>query len=162
MFLVVFYEFKWCGLLLVEIFVCNFDQGQSGFLVIVLFEFLECMGVEYWIEYQDIYFIVKDKVLVGCIYCVFCLCLWCGNFYRIVCEEGCLVVVLGYYCDDIFEIFFMNFFYGGCLVIMLFKFVNEEGDLFVYCLLVYVVEEDCEKFVKVMNYLIIFCDFCGL
>lgn len=127
----------------------------------VLLKFLEDMGVLYWIEYQDIYFIVKEKVFVGCIYCVLCLCLCCGNLYCIVCEEGCSVVVLGYYCDDILEIFFMNLFYGLWLVMMFLKLVNEEGDFFVYWLLVYVVEVDCEKFVKGMNYLIIFCDFCG-
>lgn len=159
--LVVLYELKWCGLLFVDLLVCNLDQGQFGFLVMVLFEFLIDCQVVYCIEYQDIYFIVKEKVFEGWIYCVLCLCLCCGNLYCIVCEEGCQVVVLGYYCDDIFEMFFMNFFYGGCLVLMLFKFLNEEGDLNVLCLLVFIVEVDCERFFCVMNYLVIFCDLCG-
>lgn len=159
--LVVFIELKWCGLLLVDLVVCNLDQVQFGFLIDILLKFFMDNNIEYIIVCEDIYLIVMDKILVYCIYCLLCLWLWCGIFYWIVWEQGCEVIVFGYYCEDIFEIFFMNLFYGGCLVFMLLKFVNDEGDLLVFRLLVYVVESDIVKFLNGMNFLIILCNLCG-
>ncbi|WP_370229632.1 tRNA 2-thiocytidine(32) synthetase TtcA [Cognatishimia sp.] len=155
------HELKWRGLLPVDILACNLDQGQPGFPATVLPEFLEKMGVEHRIEYQDTYSIVKDKVPAGRTYCALCSRLRRGNLYRIAREEGCSAVVLGHHRDDILETFFMNLFHGGRLATMPPKLVNEEGDLFVYRPLAHVAEEDCEKFAKAMNYPIIPCDLCG-
>ena len=159
--LAVLHELKWRGLLPVEILACNLDQGQPGFPATVLPEFLERMGVEHRIEYQDTYSIVKDKVPAGRTYCALCSRLRRGNLYRIAREEGCSAVVLGHHRDDILETFFMNLFHGGRLATMPPKLVNEEGDLFVYRPLEHVAEEDSEKFAKAMNYPIIPCDLCG-
>ena len=54
-------ELKWRGLLPIDLLACNLDQGQPGFPVTVLPEFLERMGVPHRIEYQDTYSIVTDK-----------------------------------------------------------------------------------------------------
>ncbi|PSL20969.1 tRNA 2-thiocytidine(32) synthetase TtcA [Shimia abyssi] len=155
------YELKWRGLLPVDLLACNLDQGQPGFPSTVLPEFLERMGVEHRIEYQDTYSIVKDKVPAGRTYCALCSRLRRGNLYRIAREEGCTAVVLGHHRDDILETFFMNLFHGGRLATMPPKLVNEEGDLFVFRPLAHVAEADCEKFARDMNYPIIPCDLCG-
>ena len=159
--LAVLHELKWRGLLPVDILACNLDQGQPGFPATVLPEFLQRMGVEHRIEYQDTYSIVVDKVPKGRTYCALCSRLRRGNLYRIAREEGCSAVVLGHHRDDILETFFMNLFHGARLATMPPKLVNETGDLFVYRPLAHVAEADCERFARAMNYPIIPCDLCG-
>ncbi|MGR3640598.1 tRNA 2-thiocytidine(32) synthetase TtcA [Alterinioella nitratireducens] len=154
-------ELKWRGLLPVQILACNLDQGQPGFPATVLPEFLEKMGVEHRIEYQDTYSIVMDKVPQGRTYCALCSRLRRGNLYRIAREEGCSAVILGHHRDDILETFFLNLFHGGKLATMPPKLLNDEGDLFVYRPLAHVAEADCEAFSRAMNYPIIPCDLCG-
>lgn len=159
--LAVLHELKWRGLLPVDLLACNLDQGQPGFPATVLPAFLEKMGVEHRIEYQDTYSIVMDKVPEGRTFCALCSRLRRGNLYRVAREEGCSAVILGHHRDDILETFFMNLFHGGRLATMPPKLVNEEGDLFVYRPLAHVAEVDCEKFAKAMGYPIIPCDLCG-
>lgn len=159
--LAVLHELKWRGLLPVDLLACNLDQGQPGFPATVLPAFLEKMGVEHRIEYQDTYSIVMDKVAEGRTFCALCSRLRRGNLYRVAREEGCSAVILGHHRDDILETFFMNLFHGGRLATMPPKLVNEEGDLFVYRPLAHVAEVDCEKFAKAMDYPIIPCDLCG-
>lgn len=154
-------ELKWRGLLPVDLLACNLDQGQPGFPATVLPEFLQKMGVEHRIEYQDTYSIVMDKVPQGRTYCALCSRLRRGNLYRIAREEGCSAVVLGHHRDDILETFFLNLFHGGKLATMPPKLLNDEGDLFVYRPLAHVAEADCERFATAMNYPIIPCDLCG-
>lgn len=159
--LAVLHELKWRGLLPVDLLACNLDQGQPGFPATVLPAFLEKMGVEHRIEYQDTYSIVMDKVPEGRTFCALCSRLRRGNLYRVAREEGCSAVILGHHRDDILETFFMNLFHGGRLATMPPKLVNEEGDLFVYRPLAHVAEVDCEKYAKAMDYPIIPCDLCG-
>ena len=159
--LAVLHELKWRELLPVDLLACNLDQGQPGFPATVLPAFLEKMGVEHRIEYQDTYSIVMDKVAEGRTFCALCSRLRRGNLYRVAREEGCSAVSLGHHRDDILETFFMNLFHGGRLATMPPKLVNEEGDLFVYRPLAHVAEVDCEKFATAMDYPIIPCDLCG-
>ena len=154
-------ELQWRGLLPIDILACNLDQGQPGFPATVLPEFLKRMKVPHRIEYKDTYSIVVNKVTLGRTYCALCSRLRRGNLYRIAREEGCTAVVLGHHRDDILETFFMNLFHGGHLATMPPKFINDEGDLFVYRPLAYVPEVDCEKFAQQMNYPIIPCNLCG-
>ena len=154
-------ELKWRGLLPVELLAVNLDQGQPGFPATVLPAFLEKMGVEHRIEYQDTYSIVMDKVPEGKTFCALCSRLRRGNLYRIAREEGCSAVVLGHHRDDALETFFMNLFHGGKLAAMPGKLLNDQGDLFVLRPLINVAEADCEKFATAMDYPIIPCDLCG-
>ncbi len=159
--LAILFELKWRGLLPVDLLACNLDQGQPGFPATVLPEFLQKMGVEHRIEYQDTYSIVTEKVPAHRTYCALCSRLRRGNLYRVAREEGCSAVVLGHHRDDILETFMMNLFHGGRLATMPPKLVNEDGDLFLYRPLAHVAEADCERFANAMNYPIIPCDLCG-
>ena len=159
--LAVLHELKWRGLLPVELFACNLDQGQPNFPATVLPEFLTRMGVDHRIEYQDTYSVVTSKIAPGGTMCSLCSRLRRGNLYRIAREEGCSAVVLGHHRDDILETFLLNLFHGGRLATMPPKLVNEEGDLFVYRPLAMVAEADCDQFARAMNYPIIPCDLCG-
>jgi len=154
-------ELQWRGLLPIDILACNLDQGQPGFPATVLPAFLERMGVQHRIEYQDTYSIVVDKVPANRTYCALCSRLRRGHLYRLAREEGCSAVVLGHHRDDILETFFMNLFHGGRLATMPPKLLNEAGDLFVLRPLAHVAEADCTSFSQAMGYPIIPCDLCG-
>jgi tRNA 2-thiocytidine biosynthesis protein TtcA len=154
-------DLKWRGLLPVELLACNLDQGQPNFPKHILPEFLEGLGIEHRIEYQDTYSIVTDKLPQGATYCSLCSRLRRGNLYRIAREEGCTALVLGHHRDDSLETFFMNFFHGGKLAAMPAKLVNDEGDLAVLRPLIYCAEEDLQRFSDAMQFPIIPCDLCG-
>lgn len=66
-----------------------------------MFEYFEKLGVEYKIVEENIYGIVKEKILEGKIICLLCFRFCRGIFYRIVMELGAMKIVLGYYRDDI-------------------------------------------------------------
>lgn len=142
--------------------VVNFDQKQSGFLEYILLVYLEQLGVEYKIVEENIYGIVKEKILEGKIICLLCFCLCCGIFYCIVIEFGVIKIVFGYYCDDILQMLFLNMFYGGKMKGMLLKLMSDDGKYIVICLLVYCCEKDIECFFQVKGFLIILCNLCGL
>ncbi|MET3590215.1 tRNA 2-thiocytidine biosynthesis protein TtcA [Bartonella silvatica] len=154
-------DLKWRGLLPVEILACNLDQGQPGFPKHILPDFLNSYHIPYRIEYQDTYSVVTDKLAYTQTYCSLCSRLRRGHLYRIAREEGCSALVLGHHRDDVLETFFMNLFHGGRLAGMPGKLKNDEGDLFVLRPLVYVAEEDMEKFSQVMKFPIIPCNLCG-
>ncbi|MBO9587698.1 tRNA 2-thiocytidine(32) synthetase TtcA [Devosia sp.] len=154
-------DLKWRGLLPVELLACNLDQGQPNFPKHILPQFLEGLGIEHRIEYQDTYSIVTDKLPAGATYCSLCSRLRRGNLYRIAREEGCTALVLGHHRDDSLETFFMNMFHGGKLAAMPAKLVNDEGDLAVLRPLIYCAEEDLQKFSDSMQFPIIPCDLCG-
>lgn len=154
-------ELKWRGLLPVDLFACNLDQGQPGFPATVLPEFLARHGIPHRIEYRDTYSIVTGKVPSTKTYCALCSRLRRGHLYRIAREEGCAAVVLGHHRDDILETFFLNLFHGGRLAAMPPKLLNEEGDLLVLRPLAFVAEADCDRFARAMRFPVIPCDLCG-
>jgi tRNA 2-thiocytidine biosynthesis protein TtcA len=154
-------DLKWRGLLPVELFACNLDQGQPNFPKHVLPEFLARHGVTHRIEYQDTYSVVTDKIPKGNTYCSLCSRLRRGHLYRIAREEGCSALVLGHHREDILETFFMNFFHGGRLAAMPPKLLNDEGDVTVLRPLSYCAEADLAKFAEAMRFPIIPCDLCG-
>src|SRR3569833_1641559 len=75
-------DLRWRGLLPVELLACNLDQGQPNFPKHILPEYLQKLGVEHRIEYQDTYSIVTDKLPVGATYCSLCSRLRRGHLYR--------------------------------------------------------------------------------
>ena len=154
-------ELKWRGVLPVDILACNLDQGQPNFPATVLPKFLEDMGVEHRIEYQDTYTVVTDKIPAGRTFCSLCSRLRRGHLYRIAREEGCTAVVLGHHRDDLIETFFLNLFHGGKVATMPPKLLNDEGDVMVLRPLAHVAEADCAKFAAALQYPIIPCDLCG-
>jgi tRNA 2-thiocytidine biosynthesis protein TtcA len=154
-------DLKWRGLLPVELLACNLDQGQPNFPKHVLPDYLNGLGVEHRIEYQDTYSVVTDKIGEGATYCSLCSRLRRGHLYRIAREEGCAALVLGHHREDILETFFMNLFHGGRLAAMPAKLLNDEGDVMVLRPLSYCAEADLARFAEAMRFPIIPCDLCG-
>lgn len=154
-------DLKWRGLLPVELFACNLDQGQPNFPKHILPDFLKANGVPHRIEYQDTYSVVTDKIPENRTYCSLCSRLRRGHLYRIAREEGCAALVLGHHREDILETFFLNLFHGGRLAAMPPKLMNDEGDVMVLRPLAYCAEADLAKFADAMAFPIIPCDLCG-
>lgn len=154
-------DLQWRGLLPVSLFACNLDQGQPGFPKEILPNFLKKLGVPFHIEYKDTYSIVTDKLSEEQTYCSLCSRLRRGHLYRLARENGCSAVVLGHHRDDALETLFLNLFHGGRLAAMPGKLLNDEKDLFVLRPLIYVAENDLEKYAKAMNFPIIPCNLCG-
>ncbi|MBC8129157.1 MAG: tRNA 2-thiocytidine(32) synthetase TtcA [Rhizobiaceae bacterium] len=154
-------DLRWRGLLPVDLFACNLDQGQPGFPKDVLPDFLKRHAIPHRIEVRDTYSVVTEKVPAGATYCALCSRLRRGHLYRVAREEGCEALVLGHHRDDCLETFFLNLFHGGKLSAMPAKFLNDDGDVMVLRPLIHSAEEDIERLSAALAFPIIPCDLCG-
>jgi tRNA 2-thiocytidine biosynthesis protein TtcA len=144
-----------------DIVAVNLDQKQPNFPAEVLPAYLDKLGVDYHIENQDTYSIVKRLVPEGKTTCSLCSRLRRGILYRVADELGCNKIALGHHRDDILETFFLNMFFGGKLKGMPAKLVSDDGKHMVIRPLAYVKEADTERYAEVKGFPIIPCDLCG-
>jgi len=139
----------------------NLDQKQPGFPAEVLPNYLQALGVEFHIETQDTYSIVKDKIPEGKTMCSLCSRLRRGILYRVARELGCNKLALGHHRDDMLQTFFLNMFFGGKLKGMPPKLVSDNGEFMVIRPLAYVAETDLQRWAAHRQFPIIPCTLCG-
>lgn len=144
-----------------DIVAVNLDQKQPNFPAEILPAYLEKLGVDFHIENQDTYSIVKRLIPEGKTTCSLCSRLRRGILYRVADELGCNKIALGHHRDDILETFFLNMFFGGKLKAMPAKLVSDDGKHMVIRPMAYVKEEDSERYAAVKGFPIIPCDLCG-
>jgi len=144
-----------------KIVAMNLDQKQPGFPAEVLPNYLKNLGVEFHIETQDTYSIVKEKIPEGKTTCSLCSRLRRGIIYRVASELGANKIALGHHRDDMIETLFLNMFFGGKLKAMPPKLVTDKGDHIVIRPLAYCAEKDIARYARGMEFPIIPCNLCG-
>jgi tRNA 2-thiocytidine biosynthesis protein TtcA len=144
-----------------ELVAVNLDQGHPGFPKDTLPNYLRDLGVEFHIEEQDTYSIVKRVIPEGQTMCSLCSRLRRGTLYRVASELKATKIALGHHRDDILQTFFLNLFFGGALKSMPPKLVSDDGRHTVIRPLAYVEEEDLQAWAVHKAFPIIPCDLCG-
>ena len=144
-----------------ELIAVNLDQKQPGFPADVLPAYLQKKGIQFHIENQDTYSIVKDKIPDGKTMCSLCSRLRRGILYRVAKELGCTKIALGHHRDDMLQTLLLNMFFGGKLKGMPPKLQSDNGEHIVIRPLAYVDERDLVKWAAVQQYPIIPCTLCG-
>ena len=144
-----------------EIVAVNLDQKQPNFPAEILPNYLKALGVQYHIEEQDTYSIVKRVIPEGKTTCGLCSRLRRGILYRVADELGATKIALGHHRDDILETLMLNMFYAGKLKGMPPKLRSDDGKHIVIRPLAYVPEKLLERYADDMNFPIIPCDLCG-
>lgn len=144
-----------------ELVAVNLDQKQPGFPEHILPEYLESLGIEYYIVDRDTYSIVKSKIPEGKTTCGLCSRLRRGTLYSFAEDIKATKIALGHHKDDIVETMFLNMFHGSKLSAMPPKLLSDDGRNIVIRPLAYNREKDIERFAEIMEYPIIPCNLCG-
>ncbi len=144
-----------------DLIAMNLDQKQPGFPEHVLPEYLRAEGVDFHIEEEDTYSVVKDKIPEGKTTCSLCSRLRRGVIYRVADELGATKIALGHHRDDMIETFFLNLFFGGRLKSMPAKLLTDDGRHTVIRPLAYCEERDIARYARAKAFPIIPCNLCG-
>jgi tRNA 2-thiocytidine biosynthesis protein TtcA len=144
-----------------EIVAVNLDQKQPGFPAHILPEYLAKLGIEFHIETQDTYSIVKKVVAEGKTMCSLCSRLRRGILYRVADELKITKIALGHHRDDMLATFFLNMFFGGKLKGMPPKLVSDDGGHIMIRPLANVAEKDLVRWAAHREFPIIPCSLCG-
>ncbi|MFG6416271.1 tRNA 2-thiocytidine(32) synthetase TtcA [Roseateles sp. DC23W] len=139
----------------------NLDQKQPGFPEEVLPAYLKSRGVDFHIENQDTYSIVKKLIPEGKTTCSLCSRLRRGILYRVAGDLGCTKIALGHHRDDIVTTLFLNMFFGSRMKGMPPKLVSDDGKNVVIRPLAYVKEPDLVRWAEHREFPIIPCNLCG-
>jgi tRNA 2-thiocytidine biosynthesis protein TtcA len=144
-----------------EIVAVNLDQKQPGFPDHILPEYLKSLGVEYFIETQDTYSIVKRNIPEGKTMCSLCSRLRRGILYGVARRLKCNKLALGHHRDDMLQTFFLNMFFAGKLKGMPPKLTSDNGEFVVIRPLANVAEKDLIRWAEHRQFPIIPCSLCG-
>ncbi len=144
-----------------SIVAVNLDQGHPGYPKDTLPNYLRGRGVDFHIEEQDTYSIVKRVIPEGKTMCSLCSRLRRGVLYRLADELGATRIALGHHRDDILQTFFLNLFFGGKLKAMPPKLLSDDGRHVVIRPLAYCEEKDLARWAQIRDFPIIPCDLCG-
>ena len=144
-----------------EIIAVNLDQKQPGFPEHILPEYLEAIGVPYYILERDTYSVVRSVIPEGKTTCGLCSRLRRGTLYGFAEQIGAHKIALGHHRDDIVETLFLNMFFGGKLKAMPPKLLSDDKQNIVIRPLSYCKESDIERYAAQQDFPIIPCNLCG-
>ncbi|MEH6617315.1 MAG: tRNA 2-thiocytidine(32) synthetase TtcA [Porticoccus sp.] len=144
-----------------DIIAVNLDQKQPGFPEHVLPDYLEKVGVPFYVIDKDTYSVVKSKIPEGRTTCGLCSRLRRGTLYSFAETIGATKIALGHHRDDIVETLFLNMFYGSRLKSMPPKLRSDDGRNVVIRPLAYCKEKDLIALAVHKAFPIIPCNLCG-
>jgi tRNA 2-thiocytidine biosynthesis protein TtcA len=137
------------------------DQKQPGFPEHVLPEYLDSLGLEYYVVEQDTYSIVRAKIPEGKTTCGLCSRLRRGTLYAFAEKIDATKIALGHHRDDIVETLFLNMFHGSKLAAMPPKLLSDDRRNVVIRPLAYCQEHDLGEYASIRKFPIIPCNLCG-
>ena len=144
-----------------ELVAVNLDQKQPGFPEDVLPNYLDSLGIEYYIVEKDTYSVVRSKIPEGKTTCGLCSRLRRGTLYAFAEEIKANKIALGHHRDDIVETLFLNMFYGAKLSAMPPKLLSDDKRNVLIRPMAYCKESDLEKYAAIKQFPIIPCNLCG-
>ena len=144
-----------------DLIAVNLDQKQPGFPGEVLPKYLAALGVEFHIEEQDTYSVVKELIPEGKTMCSLCSRLRRGVLYRLADQLGVTKIALGHHRNDLVETLFLNMFLKGRFASMPPKLLSDDGRHVVIRPLAYVDEADLARYAELKTFPIIPCNLCG-
>ena len=144
-----------------EIIAVHLDQKQPDYPAHVLPDYLETLGIPFYILEKDTYSIVKEVLPEGKTMCSLCSRLRRGNLYGFAEQIGANKVAMGHHRDDIMETLFLNMFYGGKLKTMPPKLLSDDKKNIVIRPLAYCKEKDIARYAEHKQFPIIPCNLCG-
>lgn len=144
-----------------EVIAVNLDQKQPDFPEHVLPEYLEDLGVPYYVLERDTYSVVRSVIPEGKTTCGLCSRLRRGTLYGFAEQIGAHKIALGHHRDDIVETLFLNMFFGGKLKAMPPKLLSDDKKNIVIRPLAYCKESDIERYAAQRSFPIIPCNLCG-
>lgn len=144
-----------------ELVAVNMDQKQPGFPEQILPDYLDTLGIEYYIVEKDTYTVVKEKIPEGKTTCGLCSRLRRGTLYAFAEDIRCNKIALGHHRDDMVETMFLNMFYGGKLSSMPPKLLSDDKRNVIIRPMAYCKESDLEKYAQIKQFPIIPCNLCG-
>ncbi|PIE43746.1 MAG: tRNA 2-thiocytidine(32) synthetase TtcA [Gammaproteobacteria bacterium] len=144
-----------------ELIAVNLDQKQPGFPEHVLPDYLDKLGIEYYIVSRDTYSVVTSKIPDGKTMCGLCSRLRRGTLYSFAEEIDANKIALGHHKDDIVETLFLNMFYGSRLSAMPPKLLSDDNRNIVIRPLAYCRERDIKRFAEIKGFPVVPCGLCG-
>ena len=144
-----------------ELIAVNLDQKQPDFPEEVLPNYLEELGVPYYILERDTYSVVKSVIPEGKTTCGLCSRLRRGTLYGFAEQIGASKIALGHHRDDIVETLFLNLFFAGKLKAMPPKLLSDDRKNVVIRPMAYCKEEDIARYAQAKAFPIIPCNLCG-
>ncbi len=144
-----------------ELIAVNLDQKQPDFPEEVLPNYLEDLGVPYYILERDTYSVVKSVIPEGKTTCGLCSRLRRGTLYGFAEQIGASKIALGHHRDDIVETLFLNLFFAGKLKAMPPKLLSDDRKNVVIRPMAYCKEADIAKYAVAKAFPIIPCNLCG-
>ena len=144
-----------------EIFAVNLDQGQPGFEVARLRDYLEREGYAHHLIARDTYSVVKQNTPVGKAYCSLCSRLRRGILYDTADRLGATKIALGHHRDDVIETMMLNLVFAGQLKAMPAKLHSDDGRNTIIRPLAHCAEHELARFAELMAFPILPCDLCG-
>lgn len=144
-----------------KLIAMNLDQKQPGFPADVLPAYFKKIGVDFHLEEENTYSIVKQKIPEGKTTCSLCSRLRRGIIYRVAREIGATKIALGHHRDDMLETFFLNLFFSGRIKSMPPKLNSDDGHHIVIRPLAYCNERDIARYARALDFPVIPCNLCG-
>lgn len=144
-----------------EIIAVTLDQKQPGYPEDILPDYLESLGVPFYILERDTYSVVRSVIPEGKTTCGLCSRLRRGTLYGFAQQIGASKIALGHHRDDIVETLFLNLFFGGTLKAMPAKLRSDDGKNVLIRPMAYCRESDLARYAQEMAFPIIPCNLCG-